>query len=85
MNPITVLLVTLRSAALAVDLAGRSNAAEALYGLADAVDAGKATDEHMALVAEKLKSRDITDADWNEVLARIDADSARLQGATGGG
>lgn len=79
MNPITILLVSLRSAALAVDLAGRSSTADALYGVADAVEAGKATDEHMALVAEKLKSRDITDADWNDVMGRIEADSARLQ------
>lgn len=79
MNPITILLVSLRSAALAVDLAGRSSTADALYGVADAVEAGKATDEHMALVAEKLKSRDITDQDWNDVMGRIAADSARLQ------
>lgn len=79
MNPITVLLVSLRSAALAVDLAGRSSTADALYGVADAFEAGKATDEHMALVAQKLKSRDITDMDWTEVLGRIEADSARLQ------
>lgn len=78
MNPLTYVLIALRSAALAVDIAGRSNTAEALYGIADAIEAGKATDAHMALVAEKLKARAIEASDWDDVLARIEIDSARL-------
>jgi hypothetical protein len=47
--------------------------------LADAAEAGKAVDEHMKLVAEKLKDRDATDEDWADVISRINADSDRLQ------
>lgn len=79
MSPLIIALVSVRTAALAADLAGRGTLADQLYGFADAVDAGRATDEHMRLVAEKLKSRAITDADMAEVMARIDADSAELR------
>jgi hypothetical protein len=79
MSPLIIALISIRSTALAADLAGRSGLSDQLYGLADAIDAGRATDAHMALVAEKLKSRDITDADVAEVMARIDADSAELR------
>lgn len=78
MNPITYVLIALRSAALAVDLSGRATTADSLYGVADAIEAGKATDDHMALVAAKLKERNVTDADWAEVMLRIESDSARL-------
>ena len=79
MNVVTYLLISLRSAALAIDLAGRSSTADTLYSVADAVESGRATEEHMKLVAEKLKTRDVTDADWSEVLGRIEADSAELR------
>lgn len=74
-------LVGLRGLALALAIAGQSKASAALYTLADAAEAGKAIDDQMALVAEKLKNRSVTDADWTDVVARINADSARLQGS----
>lgn len=74
-------IVALRAAALALSLAGQSKAADALYTLADAYEAGAAVDAHMAAVAEKLKSRPLTEADWADVIARIEADSDRLQGS----
>jgi hypothetical protein len=52
-----------------------------LFALADAAESGKNVDAHMQLVADKLKDRDATDADWEDVVARIQADSDRLQGA----
>lgn len=79
MSPLIIALVSLRTTALAADLAGRGTLADQLYSFADAVDAGRATEEHMKLVAEKLKTRAITDADMAEVMARIDADSAELR------
>jgi hypothetical protein len=79
MNGLTLAIVGLRAAALALLLAGDKRSSDRLYTLADLVEAGKATDDHMALVAEKLKNRDITDADWDEVMSRIEEDSNRLQ------
>lgn len=74
-------LVALRSAALALALGGQTRASNHLYTLADLVESGQATDEHMRLVADKLRSRDITGQDWQDVLERIETDSARLQAA----
>lgn len=79
MNSLTLAIIGLRAAALSLLLAGDSKSSERLYTLADLVEAGKATDDHMALVAEKLKNRNITDADWDDVFNRIEEDSARLQ------
>lgn len=79
MDPKTLALVGLRAAALALAIAGQQKASDSLYTLADAAEAGKAIDDHMALVAAKLKERSANDADWTDVVARIEADSARLQ------
>lgn len=78
MNPVLIALLALRSAALAATLAGQASTGNALYALADLVESGRATDAHLAEVAEKLKSRELTDADWDDVRARIEADAARL-------
>lgn len=78
MTPLTIGLIALRSAALALNLTGDTKTSNALYLVSDAIEAGKATDEHMALVAEKLKERDITQVDWDDVLQRIETDHARL-------
>lgn len=78
MNPILLTVIGLRSAALALLLAGDRRSSDALYSVADAVEAGRATDEHMRLVAEKLKARDLTQEDWDDVLKRIEDDAARL-------
>lgn len=78
MNPTIIALLSLRAAALAATLAGQASTGNALYALADLVESGRATDAHLAEVAEKLKSRELTDADWDDVRARIEADAARL-------
>lgn len=78
MNSTLIALLSLRAAALAASLAGSASTARALYASADLIESGRATDEHMALVAAKLKERDLTDADWADVATRIEADSARL-------
>lgn len=79
MNPTALTIISLRAAALALSLAGNPKAANALYLLADAAEAGLNIDAHMAAVGEKLKSRTISDEDWTDVNARIDADFAKLQ------
>jgi hypothetical protein len=83
MDPKTIALVGIRAAALAMALTGQSKAANALYTLADAYEAGKNIDAHMAEVARRLKDRSPTetDSDWDDLAARINADSARLQGS----
>lgn len=79
MNSLTLAIVGLRAAGLALTLAGDRVSSERLYMLADLVEAGKLTDDHMAQVAEKLKNRDLTEADWDDVMNRIEEDSNRLQ------
>lgn len=73
-----IAIVSLRSAALAATLAGDAKTAAALHLVADSIAAGQATDAHLALVAEKLKERDLTQLDWTDVTDRINADRARL-------
>lgn len=74
-------LIGLRSAALGLAIAGQQKTAGSLYLLADAIEAGRVNEAHMREVADKLNAREINDADWDDVLQRIDADSARLQAA----
>jgi L-ascorbate metabolism protein UlaG (beta-lactamase superfamily) len=77
-NSLVLAIIGLRAVALSLFLAGDTKSSERLYLLADLVEAGKATDEHMSAVAEKLRSRTITDADWDELFQRIEADRERL-------
>jgi hypothetical protein len=80
MNTTTLILIALRAAALGLSLVpGRTKTADNLYLLADVIEAGKLTDDHMREVAEKLKAREINDDDWADVMARIEEHSARLQ------
>lgn len=78
-SPLSLALVGLRAAALALNLTGKGKAGQTLYALADAAEAGQNVDAHMATVAEKLKSRSVQDSDWEEVANAIAADSDRLQ------
>lgn len=78
MNPTLLAVISLRALALAASLAGRTTQANALYGLADLVASGIATDAHMQEVADKLAQRELTEADWADVHARIQSDAARL-------
>ena len=79
MNPITYTLVALRSLALLFGLQGRQTESNTLAAIASAIESGRNVDSHMASVAEALKQG--AAADWTDVLARIEADSDRLQGA----
>lgn len=81
MNPLTLLLIAIRGTALALELQGQSRSSSALYAVADAAEAGKNVDDHLAAIAEKLKDRSASDEDWQDVTDRIEADSARLQGS----
>lgn len=77
-SPVALALVGLRGVALTLSLTGNTKIADGLYALADAAEAGRNVDVHMAAVAEKLKARSADAADWSEVVAAIEADSARL-------
>lgn len=73
-------VVVLRSAALALEIAGSAKPAAALRGLSDLIVAGQAVDQHLAEVAAFLETGVAPDdARWDDVAARIAADSARLQ------
>lgn len=78
MNPKLLAIIALRSAALAASLAGRPSQADALYAAADLLASGQAVDAHMQTVADKLGERELTEADWVDVRARIQADADRL-------
>lgn len=82
MNPLLLSIIALRSAALGLSLAGESRGSNALYALADLVEAGVATDAHMKGVADRLKAGPLTSADWDDVEARIASDRARLHAPT---
>jgi hypothetical protein len=77
-SPVTIALIGVRGAALALNLSGNSKAASALYLLADAAEAGKDVDVHMQTVAVKLRSRATEQSDWEEVANAIEEDSRRL-------
>lgn len=79
MNNLTLAIIGIRAAALALLLSGNTIASQRMYALADLIEAGKATDEHMKLVAEKLKNGGPSEEDWADLLERIDADHAELQ------
>lgn len=79
MNSLSLGLVSLRAAALALLVSGNTRAAETLYALADAAAAGQAIDAHMAEVARLLEGRAVTDAEWQDVLGRIQTASETLQ------
>lgn len=81
MNPILYVLIALRSAALAASLTGKTPAADALYALADSIEAGRATEAHMQMVADKLKERELTEEDWDDLARRIAEDRDRLHSA----
>jgi hypothetical protein len=71
-------VVGLRAAALVSLLAGQVKLSQQLYKLADFVSAGLATDAHMKAVAEKLQARNSNDADFEDVLQRIEAERGKL-------
>ena len=78
-SPLSLGLVVLRGLALTLSLTGgNTRTVNLLYGLADAAEAGRNVDAHMAKVAEKLKSRAASHDDWNEVAAAIEEDSDKL-------
>lgn len=78
MNPVLLALISLRSAALAAELAGRPTLASALRSSAALIESGQATEAHMAEVAAKLKERELTDTDWSEVANRLHAAATDL-------
>lgn len=78
-------VVGLRAAALVALLAGQTKLSQQLYQLADYVSAGLATDAHMKAVADKLQSRSATDADFADVLQRIETERGKLHSDAPGG
>ncbi len=75
-------VIALNASALGLQLLGQAKAAEGLRTLAAALRSGIAIDEHMAAVAAKLEAGEpVTDADWDDVTARIKAASDELQAA----
>lgn len=85
MSPMVIAMVSLRSAVLALSLTGNKKIADGLSLFADAYEAGRATEEHMRLVADKLKTRSVDEADWDDVWERIGVDRAELHRPVDGG
>lgn len=78
MNTAILSIVALRAAALALASSDKDSS-KRLYQLADLIDAGVATDEHMVAVAEKLAAGHPSQADWDDVFSRISTDTTALQ------
>jgi hypothetical protein len=78
MNTVMLIVIGLRAAALTASLAGQTKLAGQLYQLADFVSAGVVSDLHMKEVADKLAERNANDADFSDVLARIEQHRAEL-------
>lgn len=72
--------IGLRAAALALTFAGKGREADRLYALADVIEAGNVSDDQMREVAELLRSREVVDADWDALEARIAESRDRLHG-----
>lgn len=68
---LTLTLIGLRGLALLSLLSGKTKLSDTLYLTADLVAAGKATDEQLQLVADKLASRRLEENDWVDVYERI--------------
>lgn len=79
MNKYLLYLIGIRTSAMTLALTGNAEASRYLYALADLIEAGKATDEHMQLVADKLKNGLLSKEDWDNLMARIDAEHQALQ------
>ncbi len=78
----TIGVAVARAASLALSFVpGQTKLAGIFTAIADGMQAGLNVDRHMADVTAKLKAGPVTDSDWDEVKARIEADSARLQKA----
>lgn len=85
MNPLIWLITGFRSAALALGLAGQPKLGALFDGLANLAESGADIEAHMAAVKAKLEElhaqgASIGDADWDAVVAGIEAGSKRLQG-----
>lgn len=76
LNPLTLALVGLRAAAMALSLHGQREAASTLNLLADSASAGHNVDAHLQEVADKLRGGE--SIDWDDLMGRIEAASADL-------
>lgn len=78
MDKVTLGVIALRAAALAATLAGQVKLATQLYQVADLISSGLVTDLHMKEVADKLAERNAIDADFTDVIARIETERNQL-------
>lgn len=70
-SPLDLILISLRGTSLALELAGRPQAGNALNALANAAQAGVNIEAHMKTVADKLADRSATELDFEDVELRI--------------
>lgn len=78
MNPL--ILIIARVAALAIQ-DSRPKIAAVVNGLVSLIQGGVNVDAHMATVAKKLESGSATDADFDDVEARISEESDAIRNA----
>lgn len=72
----TSIILVLRALATLFGLQGQTKTQSTINLLLDAAESGLNVDEHMKHVAEDLKNGVVPN--WDDVLARIQADSDRL-------
>lgn len=81
MDPRVLAIITVRGLATLFELQGHRKQAASLNLLAVGIESGVDVDEHMRGVAAALAENDgnVSAAMWDDVHARITADSERLQ------
>ena len=80
MNWVTWFISLARTAALALDLAGKAKIGQAFSGIAAVAESGNNVEAHMAAVEAKLLSSGVDETGWDHVVAGIVAGYDRLQG-----
>lgn len=84
MNPLLWFITLGRTAGLALNLAGQAKLGQVVDNLATIAESGQDVEAHLAAVRAKLEELHaqggtIGDADWDAVIASIEAGSKRLQ------
>ena len=78
-------IAALRSSALVLEILGRPRVADYLDTLANMTEAGVEIDAEMQKVAEMLKDRSATEADWEKLMSELDQASRDLHSPRKGG
>lgn len=81
MNPLQWFITLAGIAGDSLTVAGQDSLGKLFYNLGKLAESGGDVEAHMAGIKAKLDAGPVTDADWDDVHARIDADQAAIDNA----